>query len=231
MIYGYVRVSTKKQSIDRQIRNIKASYPDAFLYTEKFTGTTMQREQWLKLYKNLKAGDVIVFDSVSRMARTAEDGFKTYEELFARNIDLIFLKEPQINTTTYKKAREKSIPLTNTTIDYILDGVNKYLLALAREQILLAFQVSANEVLQLHTRTIEGLITARNSGKVLGHKKGMPLIHKDTIKNKEIILKYSKDFNGNLRDCDCIKLCNCCKKTFYKYKSELLGEGYGKRQT
>ena len=36
MIYGYCRISTPKQSIERQIRNIKNSYPDAILYTVQY---------------------------------------------------------------------------------------------------------------------------------------------------------------------------------------------------
>lgn len=40
MIYGYVRISTPKQSLDRQIRNIKAVEPNAVIVEEKYTGTT-----------------------------------------------------------------------------------------------------------------------------------------------------------------------------------------------
>ena len=146
MIYGYVRISTKQQSIDRQVRNIKQIYPGAVIVQEAYSGTTMDRPMWNKLMNQVKPRDIIVFDSVSRMARTAEDGYKTYETLYDKGIDLIFLKEPAINTLTYKKAMESSIPLTNTNVDYILEGINKYLLALAREQIILAFEVAQKEV-------------------------------------------------------------------------------------
>ena len=69
-IYGYCRISTAKQSIDRQIRNIKAEYPTAHIVQEAYTGTSIFRPEWLKLYRILKAGDTVVFDSVSRMACT-----------------------------------------------------------------------------------------------------------------------------------------------------------------
>ena len=74
-IYGYCRISTAKQSIDRQIRNIKAEYPTAHIVQEAYTGTSVFRPEWLKLYRVLKAGDTVVFDSVSRMSRNAEEGF------------------------------------------------------------------------------------------------------------------------------------------------------------
>ena len=70
MIYGYCRISTKSQSIERQIRNIKSAYPDAIIVQEAWTGTKMERPEWSKLFKGVKAGDQIVFDSVSRMSRT-----------------------------------------------------------------------------------------------------------------------------------------------------------------
>ena len=225
MIYGYVRVSTKQQSAERQIRNIKKDYPEAYIFQEAYTGTTMDRPMWRKLYSRLKDSDCVVMDSVSRMARNSDEGFKVYEELYSKNIDLIFLKEPQINTTTYKKAKDKVIPLTHTKVDFILEGINRYLLELAKEQIILAFEVAQKEVDDLHQRTKEGIITAKLNGKRPGHRKNTPLIHKKSIECKEIILKHSKDFGGTLKDVDVMKMCKCTQKTYYKYKKELL-EGH-----
>ena len=74
MTYGYCRISTKQQSIERQIRNISAAFPDAKIYQEAYTGTKIERPEFEKLLKRLKAGDTVVFDSVSRMSRNAEDG-------------------------------------------------------------------------------------------------------------------------------------------------------------
>ena len=92
-IYGYCRISTAKQSIDRQIRNIKAEYPTAHIVQEAYTGTSIFRPEWLKLYRILKSGDMVVFDSVSRMSRNAEEGFALYEDLYHKGIRLVFLKE------------------------------------------------------------------------------------------------------------------------------------------
>lgn len=44
MIYGYCRISTRKQSIERQIRNIKAEFPDAVIIQETYTGTKLDRK-------------------------------------------------------------------------------------------------------------------------------------------------------------------------------------------
>ena len=223
-MYGYCRISQKKQSIDRQIRNIKSAYPDAIIIQEAYTGTSIDRKEWNKLYSRAKAGDTIIFDSVSRMSRNADEGFTAYEELYNRGINLIFLKEPHINTATYKQALESNIKLTGGSVDYILEGVNKYLMALAKEQIKLAFQQSAKEVEDLHQRTKEGMETARLNGKQIGQIQGAKLTTKKSITAKEVIMKHSKDFNGTLADADVMTLTGLSRNTYYKYKRELKEE-------
>lgn len=222
--YGYCRISTKKQSIDRQERNIKAVYPAAVIVKESYTGTTTNRPEWNKLYKKIKQGDTVIFDSVSRMSRNAEDGYKLYEELYNKGINLIFLKEAHINTDTYKNAIKGGIEMTGTTVDLILEGVNKYMLTLAKEQIRIAFEQSEKEVQDLHQRTKEGIETARLNGKQIGLPEGTKLITKKSIEAKKQIAKHSKDFDGSLSDADCMKLIGLARNTFYKYKKEMKAE-------
>ncbi len=227
MLYGYCRISKAKQSIDRQIRNIKAAYPEAFIVQEVFTRTRLDRPEWQKLLKKVHAGDTIVFDSVSRMSGNAIDGFAAYEELYNKGINLIFIKEPHINTATYKQALENNIKLTGSNVDYILEGVNKYLMALAKEQIRLAFEQSEKEVEDLHQRTREGIQTARLNGKQIGQRQGVKLTTKKSIAAKEIIQKHSKDFGGTLADTEVMKLAGIARNTYYKYKRELIGAEQG----
>ena len=223
-VFGYARVSTMKQSIERQIRNIKALYPNAVIVTDEYTGTKLDRPGWTKVYKAAKAGDVIVFDSVSRMSRDAAEGFKVYRELYDRGVTLVFIKEPHINTETYKKALTSGVPMTGTNVDLILKGVNEYLLALAREQIELAFEQAQKEVDDLHQRTREGIETARLNGKQIGNVKGVKLTTKKSVQAKSIIRTHSKDFGGILEDADVIKLAGVSRNTYYKYKREMRGE-------
>ena len=224
MTYGYCRISRAKQSIERQIRNIKTEYPEAVIIQEVFTRTRLDRKEWPKLYKAVKAGDTIVFDSVSRMSGNADEGFTAYEELYNRGVKLVFLKEPHINTDTYKQALESNVKLTGGSVDFILEGVNKYLMALAKEQIKLAFQQSEKEVEDLHQRTKEGIETARLNGKQIGQKEGAKLTTKKSVASKELILKHSKDFNGTLADADVMTLTGLARNTYYKYKKELKEE-------
>lgn len=96
MIYGYARVSTANQKLERQTENIRRDYPDVTLMTEKFTGTTTDRPEWVRLMKKVRAGDTIVFDSVSRMSRNKTEGVEDYFDLYNKGVELIFLKEPHI---------------------------------------------------------------------------------------------------------------------------------------
>jgi len=230
-IYGYCRISTKKQNIDRQVRNIQAVFPDAIIVKEIYTGTKFQgRNEMNKIIKQVQKGDTIVYDSVSRMSRDADEGFELYKELFAKGIILIFLKEPHINTETYKSAidaRFMSVKIstndkdTDNLIEGILSAVNIYILKLAEKQIRLAFEQAEKEVQDLRQRTREGIETARLNGKDIGLKSGTKLVTKKSIEAKALIKKYSKDFDGTLNDVECIRMIGIARGSFYKYKGEL----------
>lgn len=221
MTYGYCRISTGKQNIERQERNILGLFPDAVIVKETYTGTKIDRKEWNKLESIVKSGDVIVFDSVSRMSRNAEEGFETYEKLFNLGVELVFLKEPHINTETYKKAMGNRVQLTGNTVDIILEAINKYLLELAKDQIMIAFDQAEKEVSDLRQRTREGLVTARMNGKQIGQKQGVKLTTRKSIESKEIIKRHSKDFSGTLNDSELMKLTGLSRNTFYKYKKEI----------
>lgn len=229
--YGYCRVSTTHQSLTRQINNIKAVYPNAIIVKEYFTGTTSSRPQWEKLIKSLQSKDnvTIVFDSVSRMSRSALEGFQDYKLLYDLGVNLIFLNEPHINSSVFKSSCEKMINMSiqtgNKAIDDYFKGnielINKLIFELAEEQIKLAFQQSQKEVEDLHKRIQDGMREAKARGKNIGNPKGITLTTKQSIKCKEIIQKHSKDFDGTLSDIDVMKLCGCARNSYYKYKREL----------
>lgn len=230
MEYGLARISTSKQNIERQVRNIFQQYPNAKIIQETYTGTTFEgRKELDKLLKILKAGDTLIFDSVSRMSRNAEEGCQLYEELYDANINIVFLKEPHINTSTYRRALENQISVelktgNNATDEFIkgmIEVLNKYAIALAKEQIKKAFEQAEKEVKDLHQRTSEGLLTAKLNGKRVGQTKGSTFETKKSIKAKELILKHCKDFDGSLSDTDCRKLVGVAKNTYFKYKREI----------
>ena len=205
MVYGYCRISTPTQNIDRQKRNILDRYPKAKLFCEAYTGTTTDRPEWCKLKAILKKGDTVVFDEISRMSRNADEGIKLYMELYDKGIELVFLKEPQCNTATYSETLKNRIEL--------------------------AFQSAENEVKRLKERTREGIETARLNGKQIGRKTGAKITTKRSEEVKQIIKAKSKDFSGNMNDVEVIayvkgitKGGNFSRNSYYKYKSELKAE-------
>ncbi len=222
MIYGYARISRKEQSIERQIRNITSEYPDAHILQEAFTGTRMDRPEWSKLVSKVRSGDTIVFDSVSRMSRSAEEGIETYFDLYEKGVQLVFLKEHYIDTAVYDENMKDKIDLQGTDEDEIFKGLNNYFRKLAARQIRIAFDQAEKEVQDLRQRTREGIETARLNGKQIGQRTGNKLKVKKEAPAKEKIIKYSKDFEGSLNDVECIKLVGVSRNTYYKYKRELI---------
>lgn len=224
-IYGYCRISHISQSITRQIENINKEYPGSKLYQEVYTGTTTDRKEWNRLKKLVKPGDTIIFDSVSRMSRNAEEGINDYMELLEREINLTFLKEPYINTDVYQDQLRANESLNTDDTDLnetIMKGIREYLKRLATRQIKIAFDQAEKEVQDLRQRTKEGLRVAKAKGKTLGRKEGAKIETKKSKEFKEKILKLSKEFGGNLKDIEIIELLGVARNTFYKYKKELL---------
>ena len=247
-VFGYARISTDKQSIDRQVRNIKSHFPNAIIFQEEFTGTKIDRPVFHRLLNTVHSGDTIVFDSVSRMSRNAKDGCELYFNLYDRKINLVFIKEPYINTAIYTESTKQSIQTTGNVIaDIYISATNKVIKLLAEKQIATAFEQSEKEVEDLRQRTKEGIETARMSGKQIGQKDGRELNVQKSEPIKKAILRYSKDFNGLNTDKEVIAIINSMeydhkttkkngdikiktvplhvsRNTYYKYKKSLKSE-------
>ena len=229
MIYAYCRVSTKHQRIARQITNITEIYPKAIIIREFYTGTKQDRPNWNKLIEQIKAGDTIVFDSVSRMSRNAQEGYKDYKMLYELGIHLVFLNEPLINTSVFDSTKSNLLSIQveteNEAVDNFFKGnielINNFLMALAEEQIKAAFEQSEKEVTDLHSRISQGMREAKRNGVHIGLAKGTTLTTKKSLECKAIIKKHSKDFGGSLEDPDVIMLCGCSRNSYYKYKRSL----------
>lgn len=219
-IYGYCRISTMKQSIQRQIDNIKASYPEAVIITEEYTGTKMDRPAWNKLYKALKQGDTVVFDEVSRMSRNADEGTTVYKELYNKGVNLIFLKESTLNTDNFRETQQIAT-VGNDIADMYIETTNKVLMLIAEKQIRAAFETAQHEVDFLHKRTSEGMAVARANGKQIGRAEGTKVETKKAKEKKQEILKLSKDFNGTNTDSEVMAITGLARNTYYKYKREL----------
>lgn len=233
MVYGYCRISTKKQSIERQIINILQQFPDAEIIKETYTGTKLYgRKELEKLLQRVKKGDTIVFDEVSRMSRNAEEGYQLYTDLYNKGINLVFLKEPHINTEVYQNALKQRITAISTTgkestdrlLHSLVEALNEFLLDLVKEQIRLAFERAESEVIYLRTRIKEGMAASGAAEKIEAARTGQTYETSKAKKAKEFIWKRNRGFGGDLSNEETWKLAGISKMTFYRYQKELLQE-------
>lgn len=233
---GYVRTSTPKQLRQRQVLAIKEKYPEAVIIEEVYTGTSFNRPQWKKVLKSVERNDVsmIVFDEISRMSRDAKEGYETYQYFLKKNVEMVFLREPHLNSETYRQAKNNKINIkvesgdkyTDDFLNTILESVNQYMLNLVEKQIELAFERSQQEVDYIRERTKAGLRAARARGVTLGRKKGSTIKTKKYKKCAKIIYANYKLFGGKLYASSVIKLCdNISRSTFYRYLNIMLDSG------
>ncbi len=236
--YGYCRISTNKQSLLRQENKIRKLYPLVHIISDTFTGTKITgRKEWNQLYRRIveQASTKkirVIFDSVSRFSRNADEGCELYEDLFRRGVTLVFLQEGHINTEVYREALQHQIDIfvntgnkaTDKLLNTIIDALNQFVIDLAKQQIRIAFEQAQKEVDDLHQRTKEGIETARLAGKQIGQKKGAKLTTKKSVMMKGKIVKMAKCFEGNMTDSEVISILGLARNTYYKYKREMLEE-------
>ena len=94
MIFGYARVSTDTQCLDRQIDALKESgVEEKNIFQEKYTGTKVIRPEFNKLLIATRDGDTIVIESLSRLGRSTKDLLTLVEDFNDKGITLVSLKE------------------------------------------------------------------------------------------------------------------------------------------
>ena len=97
-VFGYARVSTEQQNLDRQVDMLE-KYSVDYLYNEKMTGTKRNRPELEKLLERLTEGDTVVVESLSRLGRSTKDLIWLMETFNTKGVNLVSLKE-SIDTTT-----------------------------------------------------------------------------------------------------------------------------------
>lgn len=228
-IYGYARVSTKTQRLKRQVDNLKKHDKEILIYQEAYIGTSTARPEWSKLQKKLKAGDTVVFDSVSRMSRNSAEGIKEYKQMMDKGVNLVFLKEGYINSEVIERSISqaqgfKVKAMGEKIIDRSNDFIKDILMIQIENQIEIAFDQAEKEVMDLKERTKEGIRAARIKGSQIGRKEGSKFKTKRGQELKEKIRKCSRAFGGGMTDKEFIEAYKCSKSTFVKYKREIREE-------
>ena len=172
-VFGYARVSTEQQNLDRQLDMLE-KYGVDFIYNEKMTGTKRNRPELEKLLERLTEGDTVVVESLSRLGRSTKDLIWLMETFNERGVNLVSLKE--------------SIDTTSST--------GKLLFALMSAIAQFERDVIAD-------RTREGIASARARGRKGGRPKSNPEKLKMAVKlynSKQYSIKEIEDMTGIKKD-------------------------------
>lgn len=104
MIVKYMRVSTVKQDTGRQDLQLdKLGINFDKVYEDKMTGKTKERPALNKMIVELKAGDVVYCESISRLGRSLKDLIEIIEQLVNKGVRVVIAKEGiDTDNTTYK---------------------------------------------------------------------------------------------------------------------------------
>ncbi|HDX9702065.1 recombinase family protein [Bacillus thuringiensis] len=147
--FGYIRVSSKDQKEDRQIKKMIAKGIDERdLFIDKVSGKDFERPRYQILKQMVREGDMVVFDSITRMGRNMNDTMKEYEWFVENGVNLCFIEEPMINTN-------------NESDDVMKQAIQKIILTM-----LTAF--AEKERKEIKTRQAEGIAVAKEQGVKFG---------------------------------------------------------------
>jgi DNA invertase Pin-like site-specific DNA recombinase len=91
-VYGYVRVSTTQQELNRQLDLIK-NYNCNEIFIEKISGTKADRPELIRLKDKVRENDLIVVESFSRLGRSTKDLIELVEYFKSKKVKLISIKE------------------------------------------------------------------------------------------------------------------------------------------
>ena len=169
MKIGYARVSTQDQNLDRQLDNLRAAGCER-IFNEKMTGTKSDRPELKTMLLTLRAGDVLVIDSFSRLSRSTKDLLELVDKLTGMDVHLVSLKE-NLDTTT----------ATGKLMLTMLSALSQF------ERDLIA------------ERTVDGLKAARARGRIGGRpavgtdkdrKQALAMYRSNAMSNREIAERF-----------------------------------------
>lgn len=99
MVFGYARVSTQEQNLDRQLDILKESGAEEIIQ-EKITGTKADRPELNRLLDKLRKDDIVLVTDLTRLGRSTKDLFNLVEQIENKGANVKSLKETWLDTTT-----------------------------------------------------------------------------------------------------------------------------------
>lgn len=196
-IYGYARVSTKEQNLERQIQALKEyGIGDRDIITDKASGKDFNRNGYITLKESLlREGDTLVIKELDRLGRNMEQIKKEWRALEEKGINLIVLDNPILNTKG-KTDLEKKL------ISNIVFELLSYMAEKEREK--------------TKQRQAEGIAMAKENNV----KFGRPRIEMP----KEFKEVYARVKLGEITSVKAMQILGLKKNTYYSFVKELEGK-------
>lgn len=190
MIYGYIRVSTKNQNIDRQYEEIKKlNIDDKYIYIDKESGKDFDRTNYQRLIKRIKKDDLLIIKSIDRLGR---------------NYEMIIEEWAKITKVIEADIKVLDMPLLDTRIEGN-NLVGKFISDIVLQ--VLSF-VAENERNNIRQRQAEGIRIAKEKGVKFGRPKVILPINANEIFNDYL--------NHKITYIKAMELLNISKSTFFK---------------
>lgn len=194
MTYGYCRVSTKHQSLQRQTNAlINYGITERFIFSDQYTGKTLNRSGLNELLSVIKPGDTIVIKEIDRLGRNRKETKELIIFFIKNDIELICLDMPYLKEFIIDKIKESEGFLeimANALLDVILE-------------------VAEQERKKIVSRTSEGRKNALLEGRKFGRKSKVSI---------EIFkVYYDKFLSREMKAIEIQKELNISKQSYYNY--------------
>ncbi|WP_314004771.1 recombinase family protein [Gemella morbillorum] len=191
MRYGYVRVSTKEQNIDRQMSALSIeNIPEKHIFIDRASGKDFDRVEYKKLLTILEEGDDLIIKSIDRLGRDYDDILQQWQFITkVKKVHIMVLDFPLLNT------RNNTDTITGKLISDLVLQVLSYVSQMEREQI--------------KQRQMEGIREAQKRGKRFGRPQ---------IKIPNEFLVIAERYNQNMLTIrEGAKLLGVSKSTFHNW--------------
>lgn len=193
-IYGYMRVSTKDQNLDRQQIELQKYVEDRFIFQDKQSGKDFDRPQYQLMKKVAQKGDVIYIKSLDRLGR---DKSQVKEELEYYKNEGVRIKILDIPTSMME------IP---TGQEWLMDMINNLLIEVLST-------MAEQERNNIRLRQAEGITIAKQKGKYKGRQ---PI----KINNNDFEKVYKQWKNEEITARKAMELLELKPNTFYRRVKE-----------
>ncbi|PFP95180.1 resolvase [Bacillus cereus] len=192
--FGYIRVSTKEQNLDRQFTALQSYVTDEkYIYSDKASGKDMEREGFQNMLKAMRGGDTLYIKSIDRLGRNKQQ-IKDYLEYFKK--EGIRVKIIDLPTTM------QDVPAGQ---EWVIDMINNIIIEVYTS-------IAQQERETIRQRQKEGIDVAKSKGKHLGR----PVM--ELPKEWDKLYKEWKD--GKIKAVEFMDKVDMKKATFYKKVKE-----------